>query len=86
LAQAGRVWLPSPFPLTDVESELLEFPGGLHDDIVSTASIMGNEVGPKDKGNRTVQMIGSGNRAGPLDLRQTPGMPTYRPGSMGGQQ
>ena len=50
LAQAGRVWLPSPdvdrsFPLTDVESELLEFPGGLHDDIVSTASIMGNETG-----------------------------------------
>jgi phage terminase large subunit-like protein len=97
LAQAGRVWLPSPdvdrtFPLTDVESELLEFPGGLHDDIVSTASIMGNEIGPKDKGKRTVQMIGSGNRAGPLDPRQMPGqpgqggVPTYRPPGNFGQQ
>jgi hypothetical protein len=69
------------FPLTDVEAELLEFPGGLHDDIVSSASIMGNEVGPKDKGKRIVQMIGAGGRAGPLDPRQTPGMPTYRRGS-----
>jgi hypothetical protein len=78
VARRGR-----SFPLTDVESELLELPGGLHDDIVSTASIMGNEVGPKDKGKRTVNMIGSGGRGGPLDPRQTPGMPVYRPG---GQQ
>lgn len=82
IAQAGRLWLPSPevdrtFPLTDVETELLEFPGGLHDDIVSSASIMGNEIGPKDAKGRKVQMIGSGQRAGPLTPPQGP------PGIMG---
>jgi hypothetical protein len=45
-----------------VESELREFPGGLHDDIVSTGSIMANEVAPRDKGGRKVHMIGAPGR------------------------
>ena len=74
MASAGRLWLPSPdfdrnFPLTDVESELLEFPGGAHDDLFSTASMAEKEMAPKGT-NRRTQMIGSGQRAGPL----TPGV------------
>jgi len=61
---------------------------GLLDEDGSTASIIGNEIGSKDKGKKTVHMIGAGGRAGPLDPRQTPGAePTYRPpGNTGGQQ
>jgi hypothetical protein len=36
---------------------------------------------PIRSNKRTVNMIGSGGRGGPLDPRQTPGMPVYRPGN-----
>ena len=55
MAESGRLWLPAPgaalehpFPIEDVEAELLRFTGDTkqsgHDDIVDTASIAGDVV------------------------------------------
>lgn len=53
VAAMGRFWLPRGHPMTSVfQSELMSFPGGKHDDMVDTASLMGRMMDEIISGKR----------------------------------